>query len=263
MDPSIALLGEALLAVVGLDKVLSGDPIRVTQEMRREAAALPGRMRKEMRAFLAGPDSFEQFRLPEPVSYKQALARLVAPPDDERRIQQLAAMGSGDEMLALHEAADRALAVLRPYVPIYYRQTATGPKTETPPDTAVARLRRALTVVNDPMRVLANMQAGTLLREEQQVLAGVYPLTYQDTAESVPVSLSALVAEKASFELPWRRDRLLRIFLGAETVTPELAARLHLSFVQDRQRSQAPATGKAPDIAKATQTTTERVSTSM
>lgn len=262
MDPGIAVLGEALLAVVGLDNVLSGEPIKITQAMRHDAGQLPGKLRKAMRAFLGGPDSFARFRLPEPISYKAALSRLLTPPTDEQRIEQLATVESGDEQLALHMAAERALVILRPFVPVYYRETATGPKPETPPDTSVARLRRALTLVNDPARVLENMEAGTLLREEREVMAGVYPLLYQDIVESVPLSLSALVAEKASYELPWRRDRLLRIFLGAETITPELAARLHLSFQQDKAAHQqgAPRTA-APNLAEQTETQATRVAT--
>jgi len=260
MDPSIAVLGEALLAVVGIGKVLSGETIKITQAMRHEAASLPKRLRAEMRSFLAGPDSFAKFRLPEAVSYKEALSRILTPPDDETRINQLAGMESSDGQLAIHQAAERALLILKPFVPIYYRETATGPKAEPPPDTTVARLRRALAIVNDPMRILENMQAGTLLREERGVMAAVYPILYQDVVESVPIALTALVADKQSFELPWRRDRLLRIFLGAETITPELAARLHLSFAQDKARQQSsPSGGPAPDVAKQTETSTTRV----
>jgi len=260
MTPAIAVLGEALLAVVGLDEVLATGPTKITQEMRRDAAALPKRLRAAMKKFLGGPDSFEPFKLPTPVKFKETMSRLLAPPDDEARIETLSGIEDGAEQLALHQATERALLVLRPFVPIYNRKTATGPKVEPPPDTALARLRRALTIVHDPMRVIDNMESGTLLREEQAVMAGCYPLLYQDVAESVPASLTELVAHKASFELPWRRDRLLRIFLGAETVTPELAARLHLSFQQDKQRqAEAPAGGKAPDIAKQTETATTRV----
>jgi len=260
MDPAIAVLGEALLAVVGLDTVLAGGPVRITQAMRQEAAQLPKKLRAAMKAFLGGPDSFEKFKLPPKIDYKASIASLLAPPDDEARIETLSGTDNAAEQMALHDATERALVVLRPFVPIYNRPTATGPKPEPPPDTALARLRRALAVVHDPQLIFANMESGTLLREEMQVLGGVYPLLYQDVAESVPGALASLVAQKTSFELPWRRDRLLRIFLGAETITPELAARLHLSFQQDKaKQQQAPAAGAAPDIAKATETSATRV----
>lgn len=262
MDPAIAILGEALLAVVGLDTVLTGGPVKITQAMRHEAAQLPKKLRAAMRTFLGGPDSFERFKLPPKIDYKAVVARLLAPPDDEARIETLSGTENAAEQMALHDATERALVVLRPFVPIYNRPTATGPKPEPPPDTALARVRRALAVVHDPLLIFANMESNTLLREEMQVFGGVYPLLYQDVAESVPAALTSLVAQKTSFELPWRRDRLLRIFLGAETITPELAARLHLSFVQDKaKQQQAPSGGAAPDLAKQTETPATRVAT--
>jgi hypothetical protein len=257
------LPGELLLAVVGLDSVIGDEPVKITQAMREEAMGLPRKLLRELRRFLTA-DSFDRFPAPQPLPYRKVADRLGRPPgdvEDAARIDQLSRMEHPDEQVALNLAAERALAVLRPLVPRLTRQTVTGPKLEMPPDFALAKLRRALAIVADPVQTVTNMCCGTLLREEQQTMAAVYPALYTGAADAVPALLTAIVAERPTFELPWRRDRLLKIFLGGPTMDPALAARLHQPFEPKQGHPPAPPPGApAPDIAKAVITPVDRIS---
>lgn len=259
-----ALIGDLLLAVVGLDRVLGDEPVKITQAMREGAQRLPAKMIRELRRFLLA-DSFDRFVPPAPINYKRVLDRLLAPPDDAARIEQLAQLADPLEQMQLNVAANRALVVLRPLVPVLARQTITGPRHETPSDVAVARLRRALAIVADPAAVLAAMNAGTLLREEAGLLEAVFPKLYDALKGALPGLLTQIVSERPRFELVSRRDRLLRVLLGGPTMDPALAKRLHEPFDQAAKGGggggPSPRPGpSAPDVAKQTETQVQRVS---
>lgn len=249
--------GETLLAAVGLDAFLGDERRRLTQELREEAGRIPGRIRRALRAFLVAQD-FERFRSAEKISYREILELFTAPQDPARRMAQLDALQADEDTVALSLAADRALAALQPLLPRRTREAITGPKAETPADFQLARFRRAHAIVDDPMRLFDNMQAGTLLREEVRIFQQVYPSLYDQAAKDIPLILASILTERPRFELPARRDRLLRIFLQAETMDKALARRLQVPFEKPAPDS-APPQAKAPDVASQSETPVQRI----
>lgn len=250
--------GEALLAAVGLDAFLGSERRRLTVELREEAARLPGRIKRALRAFLLATE-FERFRAAERVSYKEILGLFTAPMDPAQRMAQLEALQADEDTVALSLAADRALAALQPLLPRRTREAITGPKAETPADFQLARFRRAHAIVDDPMRLFDSMAAGTLLREEVRIFQQVYPSLYDQAARDIPVLLASILAERPRFEVPGRRDRLLRIFLQAETMDKALAKRLQVPFEKPSPEAAPPPT-KAPDVASQSETQIQRIS---
>lgn len=255
MDQQTNAHGESLLAVVGLDKLLSGERIRIGQGTREEALQLPVRISRELRAFLSATGFARMPALTMP-GYRSVLRQVLAEPDPAARAQQFA-LDDHHDAATLTVALDQALAVLRPMVPRNVRDTGVTARLEAPPDFALARYARAHAVIADVMTLFGHLLAGTLLREEVRAFVGAYPSLYQQAVESVPRLLASIAAEKPRFELDGRRDRLLKVFLGAQTFDPALAARLRIPYSATSEN--AGGGPKPPDVAKTAQPTTDRV----
>lgn len=241
------LLGEAFLAVVGIDAFLDPDPLRVTAEQRERAMRYGQEMRAELKSFLTNSAYDHGAPLPA-FDYRKVLKQLNNfPTEPEQQMPYLAEKMAGfrvapDAAQPFLYAAGNAVKFLQAVIPKRQRVTSTGPVLMEPNGQEISRFRRAHAAVQDPMSVFADLREGALTRDQVKAFAAVYPSLYEDAKLSVQAILTQLKADKNSFALGYGKENLLQKFMGVDTVDPQLTRALQESF-----KSGADVTQKNPD----------------
>jgi len=225
------LVGEALLGAVGIDAFLSPGPLRVTRQHREDAAALPKRMRRELRRFLAATEFPSDSPLPE-FQYERALELLTDPAvGDAARIEEK--IGSLDDMdvaVDFARAAGAAIAHLQGLLPKRARVGVLGPKPSSPSEQEISRFRRAYVTVQDPMTALVDLNEGALSTEQVRALEAVYPSLYEVLKREVFLGLTDLKAARPNYEMPRPRERQLERLLQSSTMNASLLKSMQDAF---------------------------------
>lgn len=236
--------GELLLGAIGINAALRRGALKVTAKHREDALALPMRIRREVRRFLAATDWDDEKKPLPDFDYKTALEHLSEPMDEVRVEENLSGFEDTDEKLAFAAAYGKAIEYLQTVLPKRSRNTALGPKPYQPSDMELSRFRRALCVIEDPMLVLDDLTEGTLARDEITALAAVYPFLYDTVKGAVQEALVDLRAKRGDkFELPDDRDKMLQVLLQTRTFSPELAAEMQRAYEATRDEAK---TGGGP-----------------
>lgn len=221
--------GETLLAAIGLDALLSPEPLRVTAETRREAGRLGATIRKEMRRFLTAAN-FDRDRPLPAFKYREALEQLTGELSATHVADKLGALKDETEKMALDAAAGVALTFLRGILPKRSRQTSTGPQTVEPNMADLSAFRRAHAVVNRPLLVLEDLNEGALAGDQVDALAAVYPSLYDVVKQEIFLALADIKAKRPRFELAAKKDKQLQVLLQTRTWNPELAREMQKAF---------------------------------
>jgi hypothetical protein len=241
------LLGEAFLAVVGIDAFLDHDPLRVTAAQRDMAINYAKEMRKELKSFLAN-DAYDHGSPLPAFDYRKVLKQLNDfPTEPEQQMPFLADKLAGfrlapDAAQPFLYAAGQAVKYLQAVIPKRQRVTSTGPVIMEPNGQEVSRFRRAHAAVQDPMSVFCDLREGAMTRDQIKSFEAVYPALYEDAKVGVQEILSQLKADKNSFALGYGKEQLLQKFMGIDTVDPQLTRALQESF-----KAGADITQKSPD----------------
>lgn len=241
------LLGEAFLAVIGIDAFLDPGPLRVTAEQRDRALKYSAEMRAELKSFLTNGAYDHGSPLPA-FDYRKVLKQLNDfPTDPEQQVPHLEAKLSGfrvapDAGNAFLFAAGAAVKYLQAVIPKRQRVTSTGPVLMEPNGQEISRFRRAHATAQDPMSLFTDLREGALTKDQVKCFAEVYPSLYEDAKTSVQVILTQLKADKNSFALGYGKERVLQKFMGVDNANPALTRALQESF-----KPGADATQKNPD----------------
>jgi hypothetical protein len=222
---------ETLLAVTGLADLLAGKPRRLTVASAEQAAGIPKAIRRAVRKFIRGEDRGSEAIDRPAFDYDHLLEQLsaeVRQPVIERVIDGLPA--DAETQTGYLVAVQRAIGYLRGGMPVRSTVTATGVENRRPPDIEVARFRRAWEVAEDPLVVLADLEAGRLVPDQVRALSAMYPEIYGAIRLEVLDAIADARADKSKWKLPLTRDRRLQVLLGASTMTPALAADIQRVF---------------------------------
>jgi hypothetical protein len=251
------VLGEALLAAIGVDALLSPEPLRVTAETRREAGKLGATIRKDLRRFLTAAE-FDRDRPLPAFKYREALELLTEQLDASHIAEKLGALKDEAEKMALDVAAGAALAYLRQLLPRRARQTSTGPQTVDPNMADLSAFRRAHAVVNRPLLVLEDLNEGALASDQMDAIAAVYPSIYDVIRQEVFLALADIKAKRPRFELSTKKDKQLQVLLQTRTWNAELARDMQKAFAEVEAAAQSGG-GGAPSGPSPMDTPTRRI----
>jgi hypothetical protein len=240
----MGLIGEQLLATTGILAPLEPGPLRVTKKQLHAAAKLPVRARERMAEALAAERA--RSAAPPPVDYERLLEILTPPldqPAGRRRLEENVA-GWPDQILAEEYAGalGRAWGYLQTIFPVRTRDHLSGSENVRPAEVEIARFRRALAVVEDPLSIIDRIAAGELLSAEVATLKAAYP---ELAALLRGYAIEALVDETAKrrakdkdWHLPRRRDLMLRRLLEQPAGKVDQSVKAAVQKVYDERRAQ-------------------------
>lgn len=259
MDPFTA---ESLTATFGLAPYLARKPQRLGAPEIKRAFTYGARLEEGLRAFLSSNKRSGKPELSE-ADYLEVLDRLSEQPGPQDVERLTADFGDQELAMAYVRQLGRALGYLQGTVPRKTRTTLVGAKPVPPRDLDLARFRRALAVVDDPMIVIRHMAAESLVRDEVKALQAVYPALHDAMKQILFAVISELVADDQDWEPTYARDEQLQVLLGTSTMTPGLARDIQQAYEQgkDQEQQQGPkGTGRPLNLdTTALQTPTQRI----
>lgn len=241
------LMGECLLAVVGLRDFLERSHRRVLVGDHAAAARLPEAIGRQLRAFVEGEaPSREERRPAASMDYAKVIEQLATPIEPEDVENLIGAHRDPEDALELFVPLTRAIAFLNGAAPRRVKPALTGPENIRPSDQEVSKFERVFAVVDDPMVILARLRTGPLLADEVAAVSSVYPALYGEMAQRAQVAIADAMTARASFKLPRERERALRTLLpDLGPASPGLVRDMQQSFADSaKEQSQAPAPTK-------------------
>jgi len=248
----MALTGELLLATTGILVALEPGPVKVTKKQLIAASKLPDRARRRLGEWLEA-DKPKAGGAPPALDYERLL-ELLPPPVTEDRLRENVA-GWPDQALANEYAAalGRAWGYLQAEFPIKVREHLTGPENVRPSELTLARFRRVLELVEDPLRVIDRLEEGALLAAEVTTLADAYPALLEMLREQ---STDALIEETArrragdkEWHIPRRKELMLRrlLELPKGSIDQRTGSAIRKLYDKNREDAQQPAERPMPN----------------
>lgn len=231
---------EAIVATIGIGRFLDGTA-RLHRYVVDDAAALPMRITRDIRAFLAS----EHFSDPEPKLPEfdfTEVSRLLLETGNHAQAEAIKA-GFPDTDLAdqVIAVASRIIEYLQERRPGKVRETMTGPVDHRPTDQQIAAFRRLYHVANDPTIVIADLAEGSLSRGQVRAVKDLYPELYRQMGAAVAAGVTAARAGKsARWTLPRRKELALETLLDRSSLAPGQLQALQQGFAKkDQPRARA------------------------
>ncbi|HYE58877.1 MAG TPA: hypothetical protein VD948_10235 [Rhodothermales bacterium] len=235
--------------MTGIGDALAPGPLRLTKEHMGRAEGLPRAIRRRLRKFLAAKGPWPAFGKVPPFKYDTVLEELpmVTPQRLQENVDRFPDQPLADAYMA---ALGRMVGWLQSVFPVRVRESITGIKNVEPRDMKLAEFRRAWWIADSPLRVLDSLNTGLLVADEVEALRQCYPTLH---AEVLNAALELIVQRKAEaprWELPYERERKLKILLGAQGDDAQMKAAVRDAFerakkgAQQEEKPQAPAGGK-------------------
>jgi hypothetical protein len=260
---SAGLMGESLLAVIGLDDFLAREHRRVLVGDHAAAARLPEAIGKQLRAFVEGEAPSREDSKPAPrVDFMKVIDQLATPIEPADIEALIGAHRNPEDALELFVPLTRAVAFLNGAAPRRVKPALTGPEVLRPSDQEVSKFERVFAVVHDPTLILRRLRAGPLLADEVAAVQAVYPALYGEMAMRAQTAIADAMTARASFRMPRERERALRTLLpDLGPQSPGLVRDMQQSFADSAKAQQQapPPRRKRADLAGASfQTTGQR-----
>ena len=240
---------ESVLATIGVDKILQGNPTFLRRQFI-EARDLPKKMRADFDRFYSS-EKFEPSETLPPFDYDDVLKLASQPQLTPEQTDELATvMPDADMAMELGLEAGRVLAWADQTIPRNVRQSFMGAKTDRPDDESLSQFRTRWQVATDPMVVVRDMLEGCLDADQVSTLALLYPALYQEMRQAAADSLAAAVMEHGKdWEPPPEKQRQIETLLQTAQFDPALAATVQQTY--QAQDAQQPTPKKPPRKASA------------
>ena len=239
--------GEVTAAALGFSDLLRKEPRRVTAKDLDEMRALPRKVRKACRDFMAKPDFAARAPGLARIDYHQALEQLHTP-DDVHHVEAVheAFHDRHDVADAYLAVADRAVAHLLPMLPVRSVQTMTELRQIEPSRQEFSRFLRAWTVANSPLLLLEQLAAGTVSSHAVEAVVVIFPALYEFMKAELFRSLAREKAKRSSYVIPGGKDRELCRLLQVPIVPGALAREMQKAFGQEAEKVPEPSAGPNP-----------------
>lgn len=240
-DPSIQQ-AEAIVAVIGIEPFIAHTLRQVTRAHYKAAGGIPDRIDRELYRFINRDDREPPSELP-PFDF-DAVAELVNAETTPEQVEaNIAAFGPNDDLaLAVGGVVTRIKSQLSQRLPRAMHDTLAGPVSTRPPDSDIARFRRAWNVANRPLHLLDELQEFALSRDQAQALVDFYPTIFADLPPSVQQQLARKMTVQKGYELPRLKDLLLRILTQQEEPMMVLGKAMQALYAESAAASKANAT---------------------
>jgi hypothetical protein len=177
--------GEALVAVVGMRRVIDRSLKYITLEERQRAARLEARIDQLAAQLVNG--TLTGAEAPSPVDYDDMLTLLTEPPTVEQLELMIRSLPGED-----HDDAAAFLAVaggcwkyLQASLPIVVQRGLYGAENLPPSGVALTTFEFLLEVLDDPLCTFDLMAIGALLRSQGAALLSCYPTIHAAIVSSI------------------------------------------------------------------------------
>lgn len=230
---------ECALAVIGIQSVISREVEKVLVADVKAMADLNDNVYKEARNIINGESSSVPLTS---VPYKKMLIDLTEDFD----------AGQLEEMVnkfpaALHEIsapflikAKQTVKLLAQMFPRSQKTTLLGPENILPSALAIRKFATILDVIEDPMRVLAHISCGSLLKAQVTVVKEIFPSFSECLDDALAVAGENAKVAKKSFVLPAKVTIGYGTWKGLPRVNQNLANKLQDNFKQAQQQQNKP-----------------------
>lgn len=257
----IDYVGECLLWVIGVERALAPEPLKMTKAVYGTAAKVPKLIHNSLRAFVS-EEPLPQSAKPasRPFSYKKARDLLLDPPSTRTAAGNVMDIDER-EQLAFTTALARANQYLTNILPIRKRITATGETEIEPSPFETAKFSWSWISASDPTTILADLARGVLTHIQSRAFLGCFPTLYRVAERATFEALQNAKVAKKSFALPPLKERQLLVLFDKPVWSMALVNRLRQAFEQPIEASPGPpAGGSSPDMGAAKeQTRTQRI----
>ncbi len=229
--------GSALLAFVGLSRVVGPRSLRLSAGDVRRAGGLAVSVARRMSAFLeARSFAKTDFSTPDFATVRDMVLGF-----EERLPVALAAIAAADLQANVGASVTACMTLLRSRMPKVPNRPDARPS-----DFASASFLRAWRTLDNPMTVVDDLDAGCLCRDQIDVLKSCLPAVYELLANAAMAAVVDRVAREPSFVVPYPRLKQLAVLLQQPLVPPDLRTLLEQTFsapeTQQEQSSGSPAT---------------------
>ncbi len=227
VDEQSTVAAQALLAAVGVRRLLELSPKSLTEADARRAVALPGKIATNLRHFLSG-DGFDAQEAFEKSTFDfQTVAEDLGRAEDVTRAHQLIANFDdaelGESMLVLGFSAIQRLKLV---LPARAQEDVLAGEPMEPSTTERYQFQRAWDVASDPLVVFRNMRTGLLTPDEVEAFALTYPDIYGRSKDILVELIIEKKTTKPKWTLPFHKRMVIEIFAQRSTMSDGFLAQL-------------------------------------
>jgi len=210
--------GEALLAVMGVQKIATGTARKFTKAQMRETMRMQKQLASLARQLCRG-------QLEQPVMELHPYKRLldgIGKPITEATVEKWMTLCPPKAGMAFAHAAKSAMTLLQARFPKAVAKTLIGAKNIAPPEPAWYGFLGALAIIEDPRRVFQYAASAMLLKSQTEAVRQVYPTIAAAIDHAIQEATIDAQAKKQSFELPMYAEIGVRTWIGQPMVLPAL-----------------------------------------
>lgn len=218
----MSLESESLLAAIGLERVLRGNPA-FGQGQQDDVVALPDRIRRSILRFMGGGDAEVQ---DEPDFDYDAVDEMLHADDTTNgdRIAALRALGLGELTEDVIADATRITQLLTASFPRRSRLTSVKVTKEPPEPFALARFERQWAAARDPLGVVRDLESGAIDTAEVAALEAMWSELYALVLGIADQCIATMKVRRGeNWDLDDEKDRAFKTLLGVPTIDLDLA----------------------------------------
>lgn len=229
---------EAIVAVIGIDKILEAKPTLNLEQMDR-AENLPRTTRAALLRFMSSPELAESDDLP-PFDYAEVSKALlnVGEPQAHALYSALRGRLHDDNAQAVVNLATKIILALKASIPRRVYKSVVNETVMPPEPYSLGRWRRQWAVACDPMLVLRDLLEGNIDPGMVSTLQQAYPELYKMILTQLDDAIATMKTRRNDkWDLPEGKNRDVKILLGIP----------YLNFDLANAYAAVPAIGAAPD----------------
>lgn len=214
LDPA-----EALLATVGITRVLTGDMPLVGVMLQRQALTIPSRIQKLAKQ-MVNDELPKAITMPRHLDYER-LRGLLEGPIKEQTIENIILKFPAnvhDQAVNFVALVSRIHQQLAQNFPTQEYQTVLGPVPIEPPSDKVWKFYSQYWLCQDPLVCFQLMQQGAILPDQVGAIQGYFPTLYEQAKSAAFNALVDAKGGKDMLQVPPRLDRGISTFLGKKVV---------------------------------------------
>lgn len=182
--------GEALVAVVGMRRVIDRSLKYITIEQRERAARLETRIDLLAAQLING--TLSEYDAPEPFDYEDMLKYLSEPPTVDELEQFIRSLPGEDhdDKAAFLAVAGGTWKYLQACLPIVVKRGLYGAQNLPPSGVALCTFEFLLQVLDDPLCAFELMATGALLRNQGAALLACFPSIHGAIVSAIATRMS-------------------------------------------------------------------------
>jgi len=218
---------EAIVAVIGIDKILDAKPTLNLEQMEK-AENLPRTTRAALLRFMSSPERTESADLP-PFDYDHVSKALQ---QDEAGTEAVANALHGVLAGRLHDddaqevvnVATKIILALQGSIPRRVYKSVVNETVMPPEPYSLGRWRRQWSVACDPMIVIRDLLEGNIDPGMVSTLQQTYPALYKMVLEQLDDAIATMKTRRGDkWDLPEEKNRDIKILLGIPYLNFDLA----------------------------------------